>query len=96
MDPPEEAPEGFEGEYDVEQAKKDIEAADPFEPRLKGIDDDSKIKMVGKLKQSPWVIRIVGDKAEYTDVQGKIVCHGTVIVRSLIWPGAYTVYRNGR
>ena len=26
MDPPEEAPEGFEGEYDVEQAKKDIES----------------------------------------------------------------------
>lgn len=40
LDPPEEAPEGFEGEYDIELAKKDIENADPFEPRLKPISGD--------------------------------------------------------
>lgn len=30
LDPPEEAPEGFEGEWDMELAKKEIEDADPF------------------------------------------------------------------
>lgn len=30
LDPPEEAPEGFEGEYDPEAARKDVESADPF------------------------------------------------------------------
>lgn len=61
LDPPEEAPEGFEGEYDPELAKKKIEEADPFEPRLKPIALDQKISMGGKIKQSPWVIRLVGD-----------------------------------
>ena len=42
LDPPEDT--GEEG-YDPEEAKKAIEAADPFEPRLKPISQDSKIKM---------------------------------------------------
>ncbi len=62
LDPPEEAPENFEGEYDLEQAKKDIEAADPFEPRLKPISKDDRIKMGGpKQTQLPWVLRLEGD-----------------------------------
>jgi len=48
QDPPEEAPEDFVGEWDVEEAKKDIERADPFEPRLKSIANDEKIKMGGR------------------------------------------------
>ena len=94
LDPPEEAPEGFDGEYDPEEAKKQIEAADPFEPRLKSITLDRKIKMGGKLVQSPWVVRLVGDSQEYVDERGKACCHGVVVVRSLIWPGAYTIYAN--
>jgi len=96
LDPAEEAPEGFEGEYDPELVKKDIEKADPFEKRLKGIESDDKIKMGGSMKQSPWVIRLVGDSHEYTDEQGKKVCHGIVVVRSLVWPGAFTLYQNGK
>ena len=94
LDPPEEAPEGFEGEYDLEQAKKDIEAADPFEPRLKPITSDASIKMGGKMTQLPWVIRLEGDRQEYKtqDNSGKIVCHGVVVIRSLTWPGSYTLY----
>ena len=42
LDPPED--DGTEG-YDPEEAKKAIERADPFEPRLKPINQDSKIKM---------------------------------------------------
>ena len=42
LDPPED--NGEEG-YDPEEAKKAIEAADPFEPRLKSICSDTKIRM---------------------------------------------------
>ena len=96
LDPPEEAPEGFQGDWDVEQAKKDIEKADPFEPRLKPISADEKIKMSGKSLQASWIIRLEGDKTEYVNEKGKTVCHGVVVVRSLIWPGAFTLYQNGK
>ena len=80
----------------MEQAKKDIEKADPFEPRLKPIIADEKIQMSGKVLQSSWVVRLEGDKAEYVDEKGKTLCHGVVVVRSLIWPGAFTLYQNGK
>ena len=60
-EPPEEAPEGFEGEWDPEKAMEEMKKADPFEPRLKGIDQDEKVSMGGKMKHSPWVVRLVGD-----------------------------------
>ena len=96
LDPPEEAPEDFEGEYDVEAAKKEMEAADPFEPRLKPIAQDDKIKMGGKMMQNSWVVRLVGDSQEYVTEQGKPCCHGIVVIRSLYWPGSFTFYQNGR
>ena len=95
LDPPEEGPEGVE-DYDVEAERKKIEMADPFEPRLKGINADAKIKMAGGMKQAPWVVRLVGDSTEYADNSGKKVCHGVVVVRSLTWPGAFTLYSNGQ
>ena len=96
LDPPEEAPEDFEGEYDVEQAKKEMEANDPFEARLKPIAQDDKIKMGGKMMQNSWVVRLVGDSQEYVTEQGKPCCHGIVVIRSLYWPGSFTFYQNGR
>ena len=92
MDPPEEAPEGFDGEWDIEVEKKKIEDADPFEPRLKSITADSKIKLGGGVSQLPWVLRLEGDSTEYTNEQGKKVCHGVVVLRSLTWPGSVTLY----
>ena len=96
LDPPEEAPEGFEGEWDVELAKKEIEDADPFEPRLKPISKDFQIKMGDKSLQPSWTVRLVGDSTEYLTEQGKPVCHGVVVIRSLVWPGAFTFYQNGK
>lgn len=97
LDAPEEAPEGFEGEFDPEQAKKEIEAADPFEPRLKPISDDTILKLPGKTVQAPWVLRLEGDSTEYREEQtGKAVYHGVVVIRSLVWPGAITLYANGK
>ena len=95
-DPPENPPEDFEGEWDVEQAKKDMEAADPYEPRLKPITSDEKIKMGGGSLQAPWTVRLEGDRQEYVNEAGKTVCHGVVVVRSLVWPGSFTLYQNGR
>lgn len=46
--------------------------------------------------QSSWVCRLVGDSTEYLTEQGKTVCHGVVVVRSLTWPGSYTFYTNGK
>ncbi len=28
--------------------------------------------------------------------QGKVVCHGLVVIRSLTWPGSFTLYQNGK
>jgi len=92
-DPPED--NGEEG-YDPEEAKKAIERADPFEPRLKPICDDAKIKMSGKNEHASWTIRLVGDQTEYLTEAGKVVCHGVVVLRSLIWPGSFTLYQNGK
>ena len=52
--------------------------------------------MGGGMLQSPWVCRLEGDRSECADEQGKIVCHGVVVIRSLIWPGAFTLYQNGK
>jgi len=93
LDPPED--NGEEG-YDPEEAKKAIERADPFEPRLKSICGDGKIKMGRNAMQSSWVVRLVGDKTEYLTEAGKVVCHGVVVVRSLTWPGSFTLYQNGK
>ena len=43
-------------------------------------------------------MRLFGDSAEYYDPMNpkKKVCYGTVVVRSLLWPGCYTFYNNSR
>ena len=40
---------------------KELLAKDPYDPRLKPITDDSKIKTFGKATTAPWVIRFEGD-----------------------------------
>ena len=49
--------------------------------------------------QTPWVIRFEGDQTEYANGQNpgsaQTLCNGAVVVRSLVWPGAYTIYQNG-
>jgi len=38
----------------------------------------------------------MGDSGEYKTENGKIVCNGVVVVRSLQWPGAYNFYCQGK
>ena len=94
LDP--EAPDDVSN-FDPEVAMKELEAKDPYEPRLKPITDDGKIKTFGKATTAPWVIRFEGDQTEYASAtsSAQTVCNGAVVVKSLIWPGAYTLYQNG-
>ena len=87
-------------EADPEELKKQIEAADPFEPLLKPITDDDKVQITETVKQDAWVVRMMGDKTEYANERdpksGQTICNGVVVVRSLLWPGAYSFYFGGR
>jgi hypothetical protein len=76
------------------EVMKRIEAADPYEKRLKTIALDSKVK--GMLPS--WNIRLCGDRDLYgtpKSVNDK-VNFGVVVVRSLQWPGATTFFTQGR
>lgn len=85
-----EPPEGFEGE--PEDLMKALEAKDPFEKRLKAIQDDSKVVVSKNMKLCPWVVKEMGDTTEYKTENGKTVSNGTVVVRSLQWPGSFNFY----
>ena len=61
MDP--EVPEGED--IDPEVLKKQIEAADPYDPRLKLLSKDKEVPVSEKSKQVSWVVRLMGDKNEY-------------------------------
>lgn len=77
LDPEEPAdlPEGEE--FDPEEAKRQIEAADPYETRLKPIQEDERINIAGgKVTASiraggqttqPWSVRLHGDTMEYAN-----------------------------
>lgn len=54
-------PENLADEEDPEVVKKRVEAADPYEPRLKPITADAKVR--GGLPA--WTVRLYGDKAVY-------------------------------
>ena len=78
-----------EGDETGEVMKK-IEAADPYEKRLKPVTLDSKVK--GGL--SSWSVKHCGDKDVYGTAKSPNdkVNFGVVVVKSLQWPGAYTFY----
>ena len=62
LDP--EEPEGAE-DWDADKAKEAIEAADPYDARLKSIVSDSKVQISEKHAQDAWVVRLMGDATEY-------------------------------
>ena len=79
---------------DPEEAKKRVEAADPFEKRLKPISLDKKVK--GGLPA--WVVKTAGEASTFQQlnpVLGK-VNYGVVVVKSLQWPGAFSFFSQSR
>ena len=88
-------------DVDPEVIKKQIEAKDPYEKRLKLItgDKDLFVGGTGKYSKTPsWVIRLLGDATDYFNPlkPSKKINNAVVVVRSLQWPGAYTLHTNGR
>lgn len=94
-------PENLPDDADPEVVKKQIEAKDPYEKRLKAISLDQLVAVGGASKaskQSSWVIRLLGDCTDYLNPfkPTKKMNNGIVVVKSLQWPGAYTLFQNGR
>lgn len=89
-----EAPEGEEWDEDkTNEEMKQLLATDPYAPLLSSICDDNKISVSKTMKQPAWTVRLMGDATEYIpEFGGKNVAYGTVVVKSLQWPGATTFY----
>eukprot|EP00830_Metopus_es_P004108 TRINITY_DN137_c0_g1_i1.p1 TRINITY_DN137_c0_g1~~TRINITY_DN137_c0_g1_i1.p1 ORF type:complete len:482 (-),score=119.79 TRINITY_DN137_c0_g1_i1:21-1466(-) len=74
---------------DIEEQKT---AEAPIE-RLKAINEDEK---VGALEA--WRRNVYGDEQQYNPVPPKTatLCYGVIALRPVRWPGAITVYQNGK
>jgi hypothetical protein len=88
-------PKAEEGVEEEEGAamKREIEK-DPWEPRLKPIVNDK--QTVGGMPA--WIVRSHNLNEVYVDEKtGKASRNfGTVVVKSMWWPGAFTFYNNER
>jgi len=78
---------------DPEEEKKKIEAADPFETRLKPISQDAKIKG----GYAAWSIRQHGDTMVYANANPAYPNqnYSIVVVKSNVWPGAFNFFCEG-
>lgn len=90
-------PENLPDDADPEVVKKQIEAKDPYEKRLKPISLDQQLAVGGiskASKQSAWVIRQLGDCTDYLNPTKptKKINNGIVVVKSLQWPGSFTLF----
>jgi len=85
--------QGGEGD-DAAEVMKRVEAGDPYEKRLKPITLDTKIK--GGLPA--WTVKQYGDQGTYGTAKkpDDKQSFGTVVVRSLQWPGAHTFFTGGK
>jgi len=80
------------GDEEVEPADllaKEVKK-DPWEPRLKCVCLDNKIK--GDM--TPWILSKFGVKESYLDPKTSKYSsnYGTVLVKSMWWPGSYVFY----
>lgn len=79
-----------------------MEAADPNEERLKPLSKDSrkaiiKINIASSNWPYSWTIKVIGDTLITKDEWKKQANNPAIIViRSLVWPGAYIIYQNER
>ena len=88
MDP--EVPEGVE--IEPEELLKQIEAKDPYEPRLKSVTKDSQVED----GIPAWSIKLYGDKERQPTLNNKTTHNGVVVVRSHRWPGSVTVWKGNK
>jgi hypothetical protein len=67
---------------------------DPYELRLKPLSSDANIQVSINNSVPAWQVRICGDQTETADAKNpqKVSNNGVVMVRSYVWPGAYSFY----
>jgi len=67
-----------------------LEARDPYEPRLKPVDQDDKIKG----GYAAWSIRQHGDRTMYESANEayKPQNYSVVVVKSNFWPGSFNFF----
>lgn len=72
------------------EVMKRVEAADPYEKRLKSITLDSKVK--GGLPA--WTVKQCGEADSFGTFKkpSDLVNFGVVVVKSLQWPGAHSFF----
>ena len=85
-------------DFDPEEAKKALQKKDPYEPRLKPLTSDSDVKISASHFVPAWQVRMCGDSTELVNPKNtkKILSNGVVVVRSTVWPGAYSFYYNNQ
>ena len=79
-------------EITPEELLAQIEAQDPYEPRLKPIVSDYDVLVSKDRKISPWIVTLKGDPTIYKTEAKKDISNAVVVVRSLQWPGAFNFY----
>lgn len=69
---------------------KNIELNDPFESRLKSIEQDSPVEGY----QRAWVLRVFNDQTVYQQnaFVNTTVTNAIINLQSLVWPGSHTIY----
>ena len=88
-------PEPAEGdERDPEEIKKEHEARDPSEARLKPVSADQTLK--GGIPC--WQVRKYGDQDTYLNANPALpsLNYGVAVARSNLWPGAFNFFSQGR
>lgn len=93
-------PTDVDGDKDPAEILKQLQAADPYEPRLKPLSEDIRkfiniygIAPVGFLKKC-WKIKVLGDSTDYNPLARDLnqkVNYGVIMIRSLVWHGLVTV-----
>lgn len=74
---------------------------DPYEPRLKLLSEDAsnfpQTPVVPGDFPRPWTVRTIGDVSYYREEfkEGSFT-NGIVVLKSLVWPGAYVFYCDNR
>lgn len=81
-------------EMDPEDLMKLEVAKDPWDPRLKPITLDQQTR--GKMPA--WVIRAYNVESDYVNAKSgaQTENYGCVVVKSMLWPGSFNFYTNGR
>eukprot|EP00825_Cyclidium_porcatum_P039634 TRINITY_DN4852_c0_g1_i1.p1 TRINITY_DN4852_c0_g1~~TRINITY_DN4852_c0_g1_i1.p1 ORF type:complete len:497 (+),score=131.93 TRINITY_DN4852_c0_g1_i1:147-1637(+) len=89
-------PETIEEGKEEEEVMKQIQAKDPFEPRLKPISTDKRPNS----EMPAWTIKQFGDTSNYNAYQKedlkepKLTNYGVIVIKNSYWPGQTTVYCN--